>query len=216
MIIYQLIMENQNIGKKDIQGIIIYYIIIKYRRPEPFDWYQVYSGFKDIISSSLSKTDKIINIGCGNSLLSEELYEDGYEDITNIDFSSKVINQIEEKNKAKYPKMSFKVMDVLNMQEIQTGSFNVALDKGTLDSVLCGDNSGTNVQKMLNEIHRILSPGGKYICITYGDPEHRKKYFENQQWNNLSVDKILKPNTNNEDNNEMNAKNFHYIYIMKK
>jgi len=133
-----------------------------------------------------------------------------------MDFSPKVITQIEEKNKAKYPKMSFKVMDVLDMQEIQTGSFNVAVDKGTLDSVLCGDNSGNNAEKMINEIYRILAPGGRYICITYGDPEHRKKYFDNLQWSNLSVDKVLKPNTNNEENTEISAKNYHYIYIMKK
>lgn len=133
-----------------------------------------------------------------------------------MDFSPKVITQLEEKNKTKYPKMSFKVMDVLDMQEIQTGSFNVAIDKGTLDSILCGDNSGNNVQKMLNEIYRILAPGGRYICITYGDPEHRKKYFENLQWSNLSVDKIVKPISNNEESNDMNNKNFHYIYIMKK
>ena len=133
-----------------------------------------------------------------------------------MDFSPKVITQIEEKNKAKYPKMSFKIMDVLDMQEIQTGSFNVAVDKGTLDSVLCGDNSGNNAEKMINEIYRILAPGGRYICITYGDPEHRKKYFDNLQWSNLSVDKVLKPNTNNEENTEISAKNYHYIYIMKK
>ena len=144
----------------------------------------------------MSKTDKILNVGCGNSRLSEELYEDGFEDITNIDFS--------------------KIMDVLDMKEIQTGSFNIVFDKATLDSILCGDNSGSNAQKMISEIHRVLAPGGRYICITYGDPEHRKKYFETQQWSNLSVDKMPKPNlnVNNEDN--INSKNYHYIYVMKK
>ena len=69
---------------------------------------------------------------------------------------------------------------------------------------------------MINEIYRILAPGGRYICITYGDPEHRKKFFETQQWSDLSVEKIPKPNStmNSEENN--NSKNFHYIYIMKK
>ncbi len=125
---------------------------------------------------------------------------------------------MEEKNKVKYPKMSYKVMDALDMKEIQPGSFNVIFDKGTLDSILCGDNSGENVQTLINEIYRILAPGGRYICITYGDPEHRKKYFEMQQWSNLSVDKMPKPNLNitNEDNNNINSKNYHYIYVMKK
>ena len=71
---------------------------------------------------------------------------------------------------------------------------------------------------MISEIYRVLAPGGRYICITYGDPEHRKKYFEMQQWSNLSVDKMPKPNLNitNEDNNNINSKNYHYIYVMKK
>ena len=159
-----------------------------------------------------------MNVGCGNSRLSEELYEEGFEDITNIDFSTKVITQMEEKNKVKYPKMSYKVMDALDMKEFQTGSFNVILDKGTLDSILCGDDSGSNVQTLINEIYRVLAPGGRYICITYGDPEHRKKYYETQNWSNLSVDKIVKPVSAGESSSDNNTdgKNFHYIYIMKK
>ena len=187
------------------------------RRPEPFDWYQVYSGIKEIISQYMTKNDKILNLGCGNSRLGEDLSEEGYEDITNIDFSAKVISIMEEKCKAKFPKMSFKVMDALNMKEFQTGSFNTIIDKGTLDSILCADNSVPNAQKMLAEVFRVLAPGGHYICITYGDPEHRKKFLETQQWANLSVDKIPKPSTTTSSNAEENdQKNFHYIYTMTK
>ena len=58
-------MVKSNIGKKDTHGKSI--TIISHRRPEPFDWYQVYSGIKDIITQYMTKTDKILNIGCGNS-----------------------------------------------------------------------------------------------------------------------------------------------------
>ena len=58
-------MAKSNTGKKDTQGSLK--IIFQYRRPEPFDWYQVYSGIKDIITQYMTKTDKILNIGCGNS-----------------------------------------------------------------------------------------------------------------------------------------------------
>lgn len=63
------------------------------------------------------------------------------------------------------------------MTEIQSGEFNVVLDKGTLDSILCGDNSTPNAERMMQEIYRILGPNGHYICITYGDDDHRRKYF---------------------------------------
>ena len=71
--------------------------------------------------------------------------------------------------------------------------------------------------KLLAEVFRVLAPGGHYICITYGDPEHRKKFLETQQWANLSVDKIPKPSTTTSSNAEENdQKNFHYIYTMTK
>ena len=55
----------------------------------------------------MTKSDKILNIGCGNSKLSEDLSEEGYEDITNIDFSTKVITIMEQTYKEKFPKMKF-------------------------------------------------------------------------------------------------------------
>ena len=58
-------MAKSNTGKKATQGSLK--IIFQYRRPEPFDWYQVYPGIKDIITQYMTKTDKILNIGCGNS-----------------------------------------------------------------------------------------------------------------------------------------------------
>ena len=107
------------------------------------------------------------------------MYEDGYENIVNVDISHTVVKYMEEKIKSRCPKMVFKQMDILDMSEIKEGEFNVVLDKGTLDSILCGDNSTPNAQKMLKEIKRVLAPNGIYICVTYGDEEHRKKFFVN-------------------------------------
>ena len=36
-------------------------------------------------------------LGCGNSMLSEDMYNDGYRNIVNIDFSSIVINNMKRK-----------------------------------------------------------------------------------------------------------------------
>jgi ubiquinone/menaquinone biosynthesis C-methylase UbiE len=186
------------------------------KRTEPFDWYQVYSGMKDIISPKIQKENKILNIGCGNSRMSEEMYEDGYEDITNIDFSNKVISQMEERCKSKYPKMIFKIMDVCEMKNFENSSFNTVIDKGTLDSILCSDTPIPSSEKMLSEIYRILTPGGNYICISYGDSDHRKKYFQKQNWAQFTCEKIIKPATSNNPPDENDPKNYHFIYTMVK
>lgn len=37
------------------------------RDPEAFDWYQRYSGLKELIAQYIKKSDKILNVGAGNS-----------------------------------------------------------------------------------------------------------------------------------------------------
>ena len=162
----------------------------------------------------MNKTDKILNVGCGSSRMSEEMYEEGYENITNIDFSPKVISQMDERTKSKCPKMVFKTMDVMDMKSFSSNDFMVVLDKGTLDSVLCSDNAVPCTAKMMSEIYRVLAPGGKYVAISFGDPEHRKKYIETQPWETIHIDKIPKPTMG--ANDEGDVKNFHYIYTMTK
>ena len=141
-----------------------------YRDKEPFDWYQRYTGIKDIVTQYIQPTFQILNIGSGNSRLAEEMYEDGYQHLTNIDISFTVIKQMEELYKEKIPNLAFKQMDVRSLQ-YDDGTFDAVIDKGTFDSILCGDGSGPNADQMLSEIYRVLSPTGVYICITYGLPE---------------------------------------------
>nr|QTZ19566.1 methyltransferase 13 isoform X2 [Bixa orellana] len=48
-------------------------------------------------------------------------------------------------------------MDARNMSEFQTGSFDAVIDKGTLDSILCGNNSRQHATQMLKEVGRYNS-----------------------------------------------------------
>lgn len=111
-------------------------------------------------------------------------------------------------------------MDVLNMKEVPNSEYNVVIDKATLDSILCGDNSEANCEKMLLEINRVLKPNGIYICISYGSEEHRKEYLKNKVisfWE-MKVERVIKPSLAVTGNisDEKDPKNCHYIYIMTK
>jgi len=59
-------------------------------------------------------------------------------------------------------------MDVRDMRDIPDSSFEYAIDKGTLDSLLCGANSTQNVYKYLTEVTTPHSPRGMnglcYCC----------------------------------------------------
>ena len=56
-------MARLNIGKNVMEGLNL----LNFRELETFDWYQVYTGVKDIITQYINKTDKILNVGSGNS-----------------------------------------------------------------------------------------------------------------------------------------------------
>ncbi|CAO2184311.1 unnamed protein product [Urochloa humidicola] len=72
-------------------------------------------------------------------------------------------------------------MDVRNMSDFESGSFDAVIDKGTLDSIMCGQNSQENATKMLEEVNRILKGNGVYMLITYGDPSYRLRLLKDME-----------------------------------
>jgi len=147
------------------------------------------------------------------------MYDDGYQHISNIDISFTVIKQMQELYKEKYPSMPYKQMDVRSLQ-FEDGIFDAVIDKGTFDSILCGDGSGPNAEQMLNEIHRVLSPNGVYICISYGTKDSRLAYFTKSQYEwTVSNHMVAKPTISTStvvSKEEKDDKNFHWVYIMRK
>jgi len=101
-IIKSLITFNESVRKGLILGGQIYQVfLIQLRDPEPFDWYQRFSGLKDILTTHVDKTSRVLNVGAGNSRLSEEMFEEGYANITNIDISNICIKAMKDKYKDK-------------------------------------------------------------------------------------------------------------------
>ena len=70
-------------------------------------------------------------------------------------------------------------MDVTEMK-YPNNYFDVAIDKSTIDALLCGDNAFLNVARMTKEVQRVLKPDGVYIAISYGKPESRAFHFEKE------------------------------------
>ncbi|GJP48557.1 hypothetical protein CLOM_g7843 [Closterium sp. NIES-68] len=42
----------------------------------------------------------------------------------------------------------------------------------------CGNNSMENASAMISEVCRVLKPGGKFLLITYGDPQVRISHLQ--------------------------------------
>mmetsp|Transcript_110908 Transcript_110908/g.192289 ORF Transcript_110908/g.192289 Transcript_110908/m.192289 type:complete len:286 (+) Transcript_110908:111-968(+) len=70
---------------------------------EPFDWYVRWEQLKESLTSILDpeKKPKILVLGCGTSTLSEEMYAEGFEDITNVDSCQELVEALREKHQDK-------------------------------------------------------------------------------------------------------------------
>lgn len=57
-------------------------------------------------------------------------------------------------------------------------TFDLVIDKSTLDSFLCGEFSFINVAIVLKEVQRVLKVDGVYLLISYGKPDNRLEHLE--------------------------------------
>ncbi len=125
--------------------------------------------------------------------MTKDLHDIGFTDQTNIDFSEVVIRGM----KSKYKRLDaqWQVMDVRQMS-FQNQAFDIAIDKGTMDSMFHGsmwdppDDVRDNIQRYLSEVARILVPGGTFLYITYRQPHFIRPLLIREEIWRLDVQKL--------------------------
>lgn len=182
-----------------------------------YDWYQDYSTLKTALAPFLRKhipDFEILIPGCGNSKLGSDLYDDGFTNITNIDISSVVISEMSDRYMDK-EEMEFSQMDARRMELIPDDCFDLSIDKGLFDALLCGSDNLASIQALTQEMYRVLKPGGVYLIVSHGAPEQRMSYLtKGVRWAVESF-AIPKPPVQGLAIEEGNNK-YHYIYSCKK
>ncbi|KAJ7576916.1 S-adenosyl-L-methionine-dependent methyltransferase, partial [Mycena floridula] len=150
-----------------------------------FDWFKSYADIQDLLAQFIpNKGSRILMLGCGNSKLSEQMYDDGYRNIVNIDYSATCIQQMRERH-ASRPEMEWHEMDIRELQ-FEDNSFDVALDKGTMDAMMTSKGDVwdppqeviENCTKEVDEVLRVLrKPAGTFLYLTFGQPHFRKRFL---------------------------------------
>jgi len=175
-----------------------------------FDWFKSYKDMANIIHEIIpDKTARILMLGCGNSKLSEEMWDDGYNNIVNIDYSSVVIEQMRQRHKPVRPEMEWHEMDVRSLS-FNADTFDVALDKGTMDAMMTSKGDVWDLPeavvndctKEVDEALRVLSRTGIFIYLTFGQPHFRRRF-------------LTKPGTTLEIR-ELGDMFHYYLYILRK
>uniref|UniRef100_A0A8C2EEN7 eEF1A lysine and N-terminal methyltransferase n=1 Tax=Cyprinus carpio TaxID=7962 RepID=A0A8C2EEN7_CYPCA len=135
------------------------------RGEKAFEWYGDYNSLCGALHKYIKPRDKVLVVGCGNSELSEQLYDVGYRQLTNIDISETVVSHMNQRNAEHRPDMTYQQLDA-TQTGFESGSFQAALDKGTLDA-MASEEDGALAGRMLAEVGGVLAVGGRYVLHLY-------------------------------------------------
>jgi SAM-dependent methyltransferase len=91
--------------------------------------------------------------------------------VVNVDISPVVIEQMRVMDQS--PGQSWEVADCRAMPQYSDATFGSVLDKGTLDAVLCSSHGITDSAAYIDEVYRVLKPGGVFLLVSLGQPQAR-------------------------------------------
>ncbi|KAK5111351.1 hypothetical protein LTR62_005191 [Meristemomyces frigidus] len=140
-----------------------------------YDWLRRFHTIKPFLLKHLpapeSNNAKILHLGSGNSTLPADLLQLNYTNQTAVDFSDVVIAAMQKQ----HPAVTWLAMDIRSLS-FPRSSFDICIDKATLDAMLYGslwdppEDVKANVKAYVDEVVRVLRPGGLWLYITWRQP----------------------------------------------
>ncbi|KAI0523618.1 hypothetical protein KFK09_006014 [Dendrobium nobile] len=104
----------------------------RFSAEEHYEWLKEYSHFQHLIRPYISTNYSILELGCGNSRLSERLHEEGVMDVTCIDISAIAVERMRQRLKEK-GLLGIQVVEA-DMHDLpfESESFDIVVEKGTM------------------------------------------------------------------------------------
>ncbi|GAB2229664.1 hypothetical protein Droror1_Dr00013914 [Drosera rotundifolia] len=158
----------------------------RFSKEEHYEWFKDYSHFRHLILRHVNPTSSVLELGCGNSRLSEDMYRDGIINITCSDLSPVAVCSMRNRLLSKgYHGIKTMVADMLDLP-FSDETFEVVIEKGSMDLLFVNSGDPWNphpeavskVMSMLRVVHRVLKPDGIFISISFGQPHFRRPLFE--------------------------------------
>ncbi|KAG6515085.1 hypothetical protein ZIOFF_025468 [Zingiber officinale] len=104
----------------------------RFAAEEHYEWLKDYSHFQHLLRPFLNPSHSVLEIGCGNSRLCEELRKDGVADMTCVDISPVAVERMRSRFRDKGLE-GIKVVQA-DMLDLPFGSesFDIVIEKGTM------------------------------------------------------------------------------------
>ncbi|GAM28969.1 hypothetical protein SAMD00019534_121450, partial [Acytostelium subglobosum LB1] len=192
---------------------------------DTYEWYVTYQHIRERLLKRINDEDLLLHVGCGNSLLAEELLLDMPEhrlldtSILNIDVCNNAIERmITRQDRSGNTRikhcLQYQVMDATDTK-LPDHHFDGIIDKGTVDALLStldveiGENE--MVKRLLREMYRVLKPGGFMMCVSRNTCAEPYFYMdEDTEWQ-LTTEQLNVTSTKGKGIQQIN-----YVYFATK
>lgn len=141
------------------------------------EWYLAYTGGLDeILSGAMSRgrDSAVLDIGCGTSRMLRDMRESGHVgELVGCDFSGV---ELARRCNAGLD-IAIKEADCRSCAAVLgRDAFDLILDKGTVDALLCDEDEGEeNVRRECGQVREMLRVGGTFCLVTPKYPEEEEE-----------------------------------------
>jgi hypothetical protein len=104
------------------------------------------------------------------------MFDDGYHNIINIDIAPTIVEAMKVYHDKKEKFMEWTEMDATSLT-YESESFDLVIDKGTIDAVICGDDLEIPLN-IMKEMCRVTKEEGNVMLITNSGAPGRKMLYE--------------------------------------
>ena len=162
-----------------------------YRDNSQFSWYTGWDDLEPFLREYLQTSDRILLPGVGNDAMLRDMYDAGYQTLTAFDYAPEGIARCRDMlgderifvsnaddgddNSSTSKGVKLFVGDARNLLQLPDESFDIVLEKGALDAIVQSGGGISekekalglqNMQEAVEELTRVLKPGGLFISIS--------------------------------------------------
>ncbi|CAM9411450.1 unnamed protein product, partial [Ectocarpus sp. 12 AP-2014] len=147
----------------------------RYQDGVSVEWYCGFEHVRPLFERFVPKESSVLEVGCGDKPLAWDLRDAGYTGkITSFDFSPTVIERLLLEARSCDRKrldagVDFQVLDARDLP-FEDGSFDLVVDKGAVDAMLCDDAGQDNAREICLEAARVVAPGGWFVVVSHIHP----------------------------------------------
>ncbi|KAI8462904.1 MAG: hypothetical protein J3K34DRAFT_527410 [Monoraphidium minutum] len=157
------------------------------------EWYADFAALKPLFLKTLSFGDSLLLVGPGQSALHEQLYDSGFRGLTVVDAAEEVLAPWRARSEAEGRGVKFEVADVAEgLHTYAHYSYHAAVDKGTLDCLLCRNDGERSARAALRNLHGALRSPGTLVVVSHSPSDARLALLRCCEWESIQV-KVVSP-----------------------